>query len=115
MQGITDGRQLRELVTAASQALAHLDAEQLEELAHCCRLLNDWGAEGRVDGRTLTLQAHEAAAEMAVLGRVLEATRSNLYVMGRLRAPGSSRMEYCEYAGKASGTWQTAEAGDGDN
>jgi hypothetical protein len=115
MQGITDGRQLRELVTAASRALAHLDAEQLEELAHCCRLLNDCRPEGKDDGRALAQQAREAAAEMAVLGRVLEATRSNLYVMGRLRAPGSSRMEYCEYAGRASGTWQSAEAHDGDD
>lgn len=91
--------ELKELVREASEALARLDADRLEELAHCCRALNreqnrerNSGEASRVDTQRdieqkadLARQAREAAGEFVVFTRVLEATRANLDVMTRLR------------------------------
>ena len=93
--------ELRELVVEASRALARLDAEQLEELALCCQALNRDLEPASGSGRaSLRRQAREAADEMAVFARVLEATRSNLEVMNRLRALRAERVEYAEPAGR---------------
>lgn len=84
----------------ASQALARLDAARLEELAICCRALNrelmPLGAEERT---RLIRESRDAASEMAVFARVLEATRSNIRVMQRLRELGMGRVEYGERRG----------------
>jgi hypothetical protein len=89
--------ELKELVAEASRALARLDAPRLEELALSCQALNrdlaPWTAEAQ---REWARQAREAAADMAVFARVLEATRANMRVMNRLRELRTGRLEYSE-------------------
>jgi hypothetical protein len=103
--------ELKQLVMEASRALALLDAGRLEELALSCQALNrDLGTSGRADRPRMARQAREAAAEMAVLGRVLEATRGNLEVMNRLRELRAGRLEYG--APKAAG-WASQGSGHG--
>jgi aminopeptidase N len=104
---------LKKLVGEASQALARLDAERLEELALSCRALNrDLAGAGATVRVALALEAREAAGEMAVLSRVLDATRSNLQVMNRLRALRAGRFEYGEP--QVLG-WPQTGSGHGDN
>ena len=99
---------LRDMVAEASRALARLDADRLEELALCCQALNRAPACGDL----------EAAGDLAVFARVLEATRANLEVMNRLREMHTGRLEYragrLEYRPQAPG-WRPAESGHGDN
>lgn len=110
---------LKELVVEASQALARLDADRLEELALTCQVLNrdlSRNADGDANGdagfnpapaavaerRDLASQAREAVADLAVFGRVLEATRANLQVMCRLRDLRQGRREYGNEQGRGS-------------
>ena len=106
---------LKELVAEAARALARLDTARLEELALSCQALNR--EVTALDRATLTLnnrrelvsQAREASGDMAVFARVLDATRSNIKVMQRLRELRAGRLEYREelsatYAGILSGT-----------
>jgi len=93
--------ELKALVAEASRALAVLDADRLEELAQVCLQLN----RPLANRPGIARQAREMAGEMAVLARVLEATRSNLEVMRRLRDLREGRVGY-------GGTW-TAGAADG--
>jgi hypothetical protein len=79
---------LKAIVREASVALAHLDAARLEELAASCHALTTDPPAARV--------AQEAAGEMAMLGRLLEATRANAMVMRRLRALHAVHVEYSE-------------------
>ena len=102
--------ELKEIVVEASRALTRLDADRLEELALSCEALNrdlDPAERG-----ALSRQAREAAGDMAVFARVLEATRANLAVMTRLRELRAGRLEYTEP--QAQG-WARTEAGNGDN
>ncbi len=88
-------QELKQLVSEASRALACLDADRLEELARSCQALNrDLPVMQREERIALARQAGEAAGDMAVLGRVLEATRANLDVMKRLRELQMGRLEY---------------------
>jgi hypothetical protein len=110
---------LKELVVEASQALARLDADRLEELALSCQALNRDLADG--DGgacAALAVESREAAGDMAVFARVLEATRANLNVMNRLRELRAGRLEYragrMEYEPQAP-EWRRTESGHGDN
>jgi len=101
---------LKELVVEASQALARLDAGRLEELALSCQALNRrLGPDVRAE---MAVQAREAAGEMAVFARVLEATRANLQVMNRLREMRAGRLEYTEEQMRG---WARLESGHGDN
>lgn len=85
---------LKTLVAEASRALAHLDANRLEELALSCQALNrDLRPSDR---EAFSGQVREAAGDMAVFARVLEATRANLNVMNRLRELHAGRLEYGE-------------------
>jgi hypothetical protein len=87
--------EIRALVVEASQALARLDRARLEELALSCQALNrGLGSLNQSQGMNLARQARKAAADMAVFGRVLEATRANLNVMNRLRELRLGRLEY---------------------
>jgi len=89
--------ELKELVVEASHALARLDATRLEELALSCQALTRARNTEDLGGRTpLAQQAREAAADMAVFARVLDATRANLDVMKRLRELRVGRLEYTE-------------------
>ena len=97
----------------ASQALARLDAERLEELALSCQALNrDLAGMDRDARAALVPQAQAAAKDMAVFARVLEATRSNLDVMNRLR---ERRLGQLEYRAAAPPEWRPAEIDHGDN
>jgi len=104
---------LKELVVEASRALARLDAERIEELALSCRALNRDLATMDGDARRMLFpQAKAAVQDMAVFARVLEATRSNLDVMHRLR---ERRMGQLEYRESSRPGWRRAESGHGDN
>jgi hypothetical protein len=77
---------LKELLGEASRALARLDADRLEELALSCQALNrDLEPAESAAWTDMAHQAREARADMALFARVLDATRSNLAVMRRLR------------------------------
>jgi hypothetical protein len=104
---------LKELVAEASRALAHLDADRLEELALSCQALNrDLTQAGAAERVKLARESREAVGDMAVFALVLEATRANLQVMNRLRELREGRLEYglSQVAG-----WTRTECGHGDN
>jgi ABC-type transporter Mla subunit MlaD len=94
--------ELKQLVAEASRALATLDADRLEELVLSCQALNrELMPTETADARTVALarrslarQAREAAADMALFDRVLDATRANLKVLRRLRELRSGHFEY---------------------
>jgi hypothetical protein len=98
--------ELKQVVREASRALALLDADRLEELACACRALRC----DSLDKLELRRQAREAAGEMAVLARVLDATRANLQVMSRLRDLREGRTSYAEIDGV-----RVEEAADGND
>ena len=101
--------ELKELVAEASRALARLDADRLEELAVSCQALNREPASGGpVRRKALAGQAREAQRDLAVFGRVLEATRANLGVMRRLRELRMGRIGY----GDRERTWTGRGYGD---
>ncbi len=116
---------LKELVVEASQALARLDADRLEELALSCQALNRDLGDGDLsllDGSAraaLACEVKEASGDMAVLDRVLEATRVNLEVMNRLRDLRAGRLEYragrSEFADPQAPGWPPTESSHGDN
>jgi aminopeptidase N len=108
------------LVTEASRSLARLDAERLEELALSCQALNRDLTQADVDTRAaLAVEAKAATSDMAVLARVLEATRANLNVMNRLRELRADRLEYggglMEYGAPQAPEWPRMRSGHGDN
>jgi hypothetical protein len=105
--------ELKQLVLEASEALARLDADRLEELALSCQTLNRALDPANADERAvLACQAREAKGDMAVFVRVLEATRANLKVMNRLRDLRAGRFEY---GGVEARGWSGTESGHGDN
>jgi hypothetical protein len=116
MQEIGESRvhpKLRDLVVEASRSLALLDADRLEELALSCQALNRRQASEEAEARTeLRLEASEAAGDMAVFRRVLEATRANLDVMHRLQQQRAGCLEYSERQVRGQGS---AEGSHGDN
>ena len=69
---------LKEILTEASEALAHLDAERLERLALYCEMLIE-------EPSSAVVERAGRETEMAVFSHVLDATRANLRVMRRLR------------------------------
>lgn len=111
--------ELKALLVEASLALARLDADRLEELALSCRALNRdlcaWNGEEQTE---MARQARESAPEMAVFERVLEATRTNLDLMSRLRQLHEGHRDYGGSLGPGSsgrGPWGLAGDGDGNN
>ncbi len=87
--------ELRQLVAEATHALARLEVGRLEEMALCCEALNRDGRWSAIADRAeLVRQAQDAAGEMAVFARVLEATRSNANVLRRLEELRAERLEY---------------------
>lgn len=113
MQGIVGQPELRELVREASRALACLDADRLEELALSCQALNrDPAAKSAAERTVLARQAREAVGDLAVFGRVLEATRANLQVMNRLSELRAGRLEYREPQRRG---WAATESVHGNN
>ena len=116
MQEFKPGREepeLKALVVEASQALARLDRGRLEELSVSCEALNRNLPALTAAGRgELARQAREAVEDLAVFARVLDATRANLKVMGRLRELRTIRLEYSER--QVSG-WGGPESGHGNH
>jgi hypothetical protein len=108
-QADTGQPELKQLVTEASRALALLDAGRLEELALCCATLTrtPWNADQQ---QRLARQARDAAADMAIFARVLEATRGNVIVIKRLREMRAGRFEYSESQARG---WIETESGHG--
>jgi hypothetical protein len=105
--------ELKELVVEASRALASLDAQRLEELALSCQALNsDLGSVDAGQRAELARQAREAEQDLALLGRVLEATRANLNVMRRLRDLRQGRLEY---SAESAQRWVRTGNRHGDN
>lgn len=86
--------ELKEMVLEASRALAHLDAERLEELAASCRTLNRAQTVSPAEHTTLAREARASVQEMEVFGHLLDATRANLRVLRRLRELRAERVEY---------------------
>ncbi len=70
----------------ATHALAHLDADRLEEMALSCVALVQEGTEARFDAN--------ARREMAIFARVLDASRANLKVLRRLCEIRETQLEY---------------------
>lgn len=88
--------ELKAVVAEVSEALTRLDADRLEELARWCdSLIGDLPPES---GDELTRQSREAARDMMILARVLDATRANVAVMKRLRELRAGDLEYREQA-----------------
>jgi ABC-type transporter Mla subunit MlaD len=104
--------ELKQLVAEASRALATLDADRLEELALCCQAFNrELMPTETADAPAVALarrrvarQARDAAADMAVFARVLDATRANLKVLRRLRDLRAGRFEYSDPEWTAAGS-----------
>ena len=111
--------ELRELVVEASLALASLDAERLDELALSCQALKRGLTPGsELERAEWVRQAQEAKGDLAVFGRVLEATRANLEVMNRLRDRPGSPLEYAGLPAQAlagHAPWAFAETGHGNH
>jgi hypothetical protein len=119
MLQLGDGRfnpELKALVVEASLALARLDADRLEELALSCQALNRdlsaWSGQERAE---MARGSRELTGVMAVFERVLEATRSNLDVMSRLRELHEGQRDYGgSFRPRSSGKGHWRLTGDGD-
>jgi hypothetical protein len=79
----------RDLAIEAAGALARLDADRLEEIAEICVALS----QSRDTAKLGQLEAADRH-EMRVFSRILEATRTNLNVLSRLRESQSPTVEY---------------------
>ena len=113
MHVISEARhpELKEIVVEASRALAHLDADRLEELASSCQALNrDLPATMSFPHPELIEQVRAAQNDMATFAHVLDATRANLDVIRRLR---EIRMGRRDYAGKPADGWSEMEGAHG--
>ena len=90
-----------------------------DELAISCQALNrDLASSASNDPAKLACQAREAAADMAVFARVLEATRANLEVLNRLKEWPGGTLEYGGGAGIHPGChaqWAAKESGHGNH
>lgn len=128
--------ELRQLVVEASQALACLDANRLEELALSCQALNrdlshdlsrdlpsdlspdlsrDSARKSAEQSTGLANQAREAAGDMAAFAGVLNATRANLEVMSRLRALRAGSSAYGAGPAAAGCGWTGTGSTHGDH
>ncbi|HVZ83747.1 MAG TPA: hypothetical protein VG893_08730 [Terracidiphilus sp.] len=87
--------EMKEILLEASRALAHLDADRLEELALCCQSLNKSAAGAGVAGlEAMKREVQEGLRELELFGHVLDATRANLRVLRRLRELRFGQVEY---------------------
>jgi hypothetical protein len=95
--------ELRELIVEASLSLARLDADRLEELALSCQALNRNMTPVVENRAKLARHTREVVGEIAVFGRVLEATKANLEVLNRLRELREGKLEYRDGTGVIAG------------
>jgi hypothetical protein len=115
---------LKQIVSEAARALAHLDAGRLEELALSCQALNrELTPDSNRDGRpslpisqaerlSLAAEARAAQLDMEIFARVLEATRANVQVIERLRELRLGRLEYTAWRDPR---WPSMGDGQGEN
>jgi hypothetical protein len=110
---------LREVIVEAAMALARLDAQRLEELAFSCQALNrDMTPLTTQNRAELARQGREAAGEVGVFGRVLEATEANLQVLNSLRELREGKLEYRGGTGVIAGGrghWAVTGSGHGND
>jgi hypothetical protein len=109
--------ELRELVAEATRALARLDVARLQELALSCEALTRMPPpKTRRQREEFGRQVAAARGDMAVLGRVLEATRANVKVMVRLRELRAGRAGYSELTESyLTSKHRDSECGHGNN
>jgi hypothetical protein len=87
----------KDTLVKASYALAHLDADRLEEMALSCAALVRDGSAAHLDAhRQAEPRFGEAEREVAIFARVLEATKTNLNVIRRVCARVTTQLEYGE-------------------
>jgi len=79
------GIALREIVQQATASLIAMDANRLEELAHCCADLNRGAREYEPDA-AMAEALQYAQKELKLLNQVLYETRANLAVLTQLHA-----------------------------
>jgi hypothetical protein len=120
---------LRLIVVEATEALARLDADRLEELVLSCKKLSREfsphpesydaaastsllvaGIPPSFTEKNLHLN-RSASPEMAVFSRLLSLTRENLAVFTRARVQGDSPLEYSDK--EAALNWPDMEVRDG--
>jgi hypothetical protein len=94
----------------ATQALAQLDADRLEDLASSCQLLYRRMEQG--DCALPWSEAARAKREMAVLDRLLAITRENLRVARRRFCHSS---ESSDYRGSMDPSWSRMEGFHGND
>ncbi len=104
----------KDTLVDASHALAHLDADRLEEMALSCSALVreehevPFYTRGHAEPGQVEPSLDEAARELANFARVLEATRVNLNVMRRIRDAWATEIEY----GRAHGLCDVSMEGE---
>jgi hypothetical protein len=122
---------LRSIVVEATEALARLDADRLEELVLNCQKLNrefsphpdvfnlvsnsSILAEGLPPGQShldLRLSLSDSP-DMAVYSRLLSLTRENLAVLTRVRIQKDAQLEYSDR--EAGIIWPTMGVKNGNN
>ena len=84
--------ELKTLVAEAARSLAKLDVERLEELALSCQALNRDAIES--NRFPDALEVCEAKQDLALLAKIMEATRTNAAILSRLRELRAGRVEY---------------------
>jgi hypothetical protein len=92
--------ELRNIFAEATLALAHLDSDRLEQMRLSCAALVRDDATGGGVRTSVYSGCTDAWMEIAVLMRVLDATKANLDVMRRLREMCSAQLEYCPNSGR---------------
>jgi hypothetical protein len=104
--------ELRRMLVEASQALARLDADRLEEMAHYCEALVsniDLPAE---QGCASRFSSGEAGRALFRFKRVLNATGANRTILRSLCGGTSAPLEYRPLA---AGAGSTVEGPHGDH
>jgi hypothetical protein len=93
-QSITQGS-LKKVLEEATESLAWLDGERLEEIALCCAMQMRGNDRGCDEGlKYVERESEQPTREMAIFLRVLQATKANLQVMRRLREMRGTKLEY---------------------
>ena len=122
---------LRAIVIEATEALARLDADRLEELVlNCQKLKREISPHPEVFNASTAssllaqginpaqphLHLHSSCdnpLEMAAFSRLLSLTRENLSVLTRVRIQQDAQLEYSDR--EAGIHWSTLEVKDGNN
>jgi hypothetical protein len=86
---------LKSMLAEATLALAHLDAERLEEMALSCAALVRAVHWNQCEAKNPCEAGFgEGLQEMAIFARVVEATKANLRVMRKLSEVRATQIEY---------------------